>query len=83
VSVKVTLGGGLKVEGVLTWPRCLRWFNTPIKMVESALSPVFCFSAGNIASLADEDSEELYFSDTPFPMDSFVHSSSKCLPFHG
>lgn len=76
VSVKVTRGGGLKVEGAVICPRCLRWLSTPMNMVDSALRPPFCFKAGNMANRADEASFWLPLSHVPFCMASVLHSSS-------
>jgi hypothetical protein len=76
VSVRVTRGGGLKVDGAVTWPRCLRWLRTPMKMVERALRPDFCLMAGDIVILAELVSFWLPRSQVPFWIASGLQSSS-------
>ena len=82
VSVNVTRGGGLNVDGAVTCPLCRFWFKTPIKIVDKALSPVFCLRTGTIDNRALPESA-LGRSHIPLVIDSVDHESSRCFPVHG
>lgn len=53
VSVSVTRGGGLKVEGDMICPCARRCTKTLVINDERVCSPVFCFNEGNNDNLAD------------------------------
>src|ERR1700728_4454345 len=52
VSVKVTRGGGLKVEGDVIWLWARRCFRTPVKSEERVCKLLLLFKVGNIDNLA-------------------------------
>ena len=53
VSVRVTRGGGLKVEAEVICPLSFLWFNMVAKTVDKVCRPLLCLSAGSNGALAD------------------------------